>query len=52
METKDFVEVQILPSGIVRVYANGGMAYEVIGRYVTVVTKVDPKIAQPSGKVG
>ena len=50
METVRTVEINIHNNGIVRVYANGGMVFEIKGEYIKSVTNVDPQPVQLSGE--
>lgn len=51
MEKFTHLEVVISANGLVRVYGNGGMLYEVQGDYVRTVTSLDPKLGPPSGEI-
>lgn len=51
MENYKHVLIQAHPSGLVRIYANGGCIYEVHGDYVRVDTMIDPQKTNPSGEM-
>lgn len=50
METFNTIAATIHANGVVRIYGNGGMLYEVKGNYVKVETFVDPQPSIPSGE--
>ena len=50
METRKTIEVNVHNNGIVRVYGDGGMIFEIRGEYVKVITNVDPQPGLRSGE--
>jgi len=51
MTEYNFVEVEVHPSGVVRVYGNEGLIFEVRGKYVRSHSFVDAQKPNPSGEL-
>ena len=50
METFSTAEVVIHTNGVIRIYGDGGLLFEVKGNYVKAVTYIDPQPGVLSGE--
>lgn len=50
-KTVEHVDVTILTDGTVRIYGNGGLCFEIKGKYVRLTASLDPQRSKPPGEV-